>query len=76
MLEANVTNLKAIRARKYPGAYEVKILQELSIDVSNFRSSKIRSTCSVLCSVIVKKFIAGHYQDGRSGCVPGSKSLT
>lgn len=66
MLEADVTNLKAIRAKKYPGGYGVEILQELSRDISDCWSLKIRSTCNVLCSVIVKivtKFIARHYQD-------------
>lgn len=69
MLEANVTNLKAIRARKYPGGYGIEILQELSLDISNCWSLKIRSMCNVLFSVIVRivtKFIARHYQDGFS----------
>lgn len=66
MLEATVANRKAIRARKYPGGYGVQILQELSVDISNCRSLKIRSTCNALCSVIVKlatKFISRYYQD-------------
>lgn len=76
MLEANVTNLKTITTRKYPGGYGAKILQELSADISNCWSLKKRSTCDALCSVIVKiitKFIASHYQDAFSCCVPGSK---
>lgn len=79
MLEANVTNLKAIRARKYPGGYGREILQEFSIDTSNCWSLKIRCTCTVLCCVIVKivtKFIARHHQDGFSSCVPGSKDYS
>lgn len=69
MLEANVTNLKAIRARKYPGGYGTEILQELSTDISDCWFLKIRSMGNVLCSVIVKivpKFIARCYQDGFS----------
>lgn len=66
MLEANVTNRRAIRARKYPGGYGVEILQEVSADISNCKPLKIRFTCDVLCSVIVKivtKFIARYRQD-------------
>lgn len=54
MLEANVANRKAIRARKYPGGNGVEILQELSVDISNCWSLRIRSMCNALCSVIVK----------------------
>lgn len=54
MLEANITNRKAVRARKYPGGYGTEILQELSVDISNCWSLKVRSTHNVLCSVIIK----------------------
>ena len=62
MLGPNVTNLKVISVRKWPSAYQLVILQALSVDASNCWSWKIRSTCEPLCRAIVKiaaKFIAG-----------------
>lgn len=69
MLEAKVTNRKAIRARKYPDGYEREILQELSLDFSQCWSLKRRPTWDALKRVIVRlipEFIARHYQDGFS----------
>lgn len=63
-LEAGVANREGIMAGKWPGGYGAAISQELPAGISNCQSLKIRSTCNVLCSVIVKsltKFIAKHY---------------